>query len=112
MKTCLFFTSDLMFSSRVKPVANQSGYDLRFPGFQESSWDPPPELILLDLEFVSAADLDGILEKVNASGSRRPKTVAYAPHVKENLLEQARSCGVDLVWSRGQFNKGFSSLFE
>ena len=110
-KVCLFFTSDLMFSSRVKPVAEEAGFDLRYPGFEESSFDSPIDLVIFDLGYVSGTDITETLDRLKNIGHPLPKTVAYGPHVKKELLETAHQAGVDLVWTRGQFNQQFSVLF-
>lgn len=112
MKLCLFFTSDLMFSSRVKPLAHEKEFEIRFPAATSTEFSDQPELVIFDLEFVPPGNLGAILENLRAAATDIPRTIAYAPHVKEKLLENARGHGVDEVWTRGQFNRNFGSLFD
>ena len=112
MKLCLYFTSDLMFTSRVKPLAVERGFEVQFPGFQELNFESQPELVIFDLEFVSHGDLAEIIKRMQEAWTTMPKTVAYAPHVKQDKIEAAKQSGVEEVWTRGQFNKGFESLFQ
>ena len=111
MKTCLYFTSDLMFSSRVKPVAAEAGYEVKFPGMQEITLQQT-ELVIIDLEFVSAEDLSEIMASLGAIKGSLPRIIAYGPHVKTAKLDAARQAGIDEVWTRGQFNHNFASLFR
>lgn len=112
MMNCIYFTSDLMFTSRVKPVAQEMGVSLKFPGFEQVDFDSKPDLVIFDLEFVSKDDLKALMDKfVSAWADDLPRIVAYGPHVKEARLQNARDCGVPEVITRGQFNKGFAAFF-
>ncbi|MEC9093429.1 MAG: hypothetical protein VX438_12025, partial [Planctomycetota bacterium] len=64
------------------------------------------------LEFVSANDLGEFITRMQKAWPTMPKTVAYAPHVKEGKLLAAQNLGIEHVWTRGQFNKGFADLFQ
>ncbi len=109
---CFYFTSDLMFTSRVKPVAQEMGVLLKFPGFEQVDFDSKPDLVIFDLEFVSKDELKALMEKfASVWGDDLPRIVAYGPHVKEARLQNARDCGVQEVVTRGQFNKGFAAYF-
>ena len=91
-------------------MAVQSGFQVQFPGFENASFDPVPDLVIFDLESVSDTELADAMSQLNSMDSP-PKTVAYGPHVKEAKLEAAKQAGVEMVWTRGQFNKGFATLF-
>lgn len=102
-----------MFTSRVKPVAQELGVSLKFPGFEQVDFDSKPELIIFDLEFIGKEELKELMGKFVANwGEDLPRIVAYGPHVKEARLQNARDCGVPEVITRGQFNKGFATYFS
>ena len=65
---CLYFTSDLMFTSRVKPVAQEMGALLKFPGFEQIDFDSKPDLVIFDLEFVGKEELKGLMENLFPCG--------------------------------------------
>lgn len=110
-KTCLYFTTDLMFTSRVQPIATESGYELKFPGFEDSSFESAVDLVIFDLGCVSGEEIENAMVQLRAHQNPVPTTVAYGPHVKKELLATAEEKGVQLIWTRGQFSQQFPSLF-
>lgn len=110
MKLCLYFTTDLIFSSRVKPLANAAGFEVQFPGFQPVPQVNDADLILFDLEAISEEELRDVLAFIPPTSHCR--TLAYAPHVKTGLIESAKKAGVQEVWTRGQFNRDISTFLQ
>lgn len=112
--TVLFLTSDLMFSSRVTGAAKQFGVSIAVVGtrakLEQQLASEPVAMVLVDLEHREAVPTE--LSAIFARSSPRPKTIAYGPHVKENLLAAAQAAGFDFVMSRGQFDKQIGSLFQ
>ena len=108
---CYYFTSDLMFTSKVKPFAQENGWTLQFPAFEAIDFSSIPDLILIDLDDVTSPDLDDLMRKFREKWKDLPATVAYGPHVKEARLQHARDVGVGTVLTRGQFHKQFTQWF-
>jgi hypothetical protein len=63
--------------------------------------------VLIDLEHPEANVAELVKELLPSE--RRPKLVAYGPHVKESMLAAAEAAGCDLVLSRGEFHSQFAS---
>ena len=76
---CYYFTSDLMFTSKVKPFAQENGWTLRFPAFEAIDFSSIPDLILIDLDDVTSPDLDDLMRKFREKWKDLPATVAYGP---------------------------------
>lgn len=107
----LFVSSDLMFSSRVGGVARQQGVEFRMIGGDQAAdriASESPRLIFVDLA-AAGCDIESICQAA-ATIDPQPPVVAYASHVMESRLAEARDAGCDEVLSRGQFDRSFSQL--
>jgi len=109
----VFFSSDLMFQSRVSSVVRQGGNELIVVRSADTLRDrsiPAEELkiAILDLSLKSI-DLDEVV-----GGLKRdyPATlvVAYGAHVDVDALENAQRAGADLVLTRGQFDRDMARI--
>ena len=110
----LYLTQDLLFSSRVTGLARQAGIPVTVVGSLEQLKEKLSEStrgVLIDLEHRAAGDLPAILELLRTVPSQ-PRTIAYGPHVKTQLLENARTAGVAAVLSRGEFDKQIGTLLQ
>jgi AmiR/NasT family two-component response regulator len=111
-----FLTNDLVFPSRVRPVAERLG--ARFETAMNPdgiaaklSADPSTEsIVLIDLN--SNADPAATIAKLKSLPTPPRAIVAFGPHVHEARLAAARDAGCDLVLTRGQFDSQIESLLE
>ena len=115
----LFIGNDLMFQSKISSACKQSGMSLgviRNPKvLGGASVGAPsiagvPRLIVVDL---GLANLD--LEEVLATGRRiwpTSKWLGYGAHVQADRLDTATELGLDVVLTRGQFDRDMVRVLQ
>ena len=115
----LFIGNDLMFQSKISSACRQSGMSLgviRNPkdlGGASISGAPisgAPRLIVVDL---GLANLD--LAEVLASGRQiwpTAKWLGYGAHVQADRLDVAKELGLDVVLTRGQFDRDMVRVLQ
>jgi CheY-like chemotaxis protein len=108
-------SSDLMFQSRISSVTRSAGDELvavRSVAAILERVDPtkPPSSIVFDLT-VRGIDLATDVPSIKAAfpGAR---LIAYGPHVDGDALQMARDSGIDLVMTRGQFDRDMASVLK
>jgi len=106
----VYLTSDLMFWPRVKSAAQSMGVETSVVGSRklvcEQVANSNVDLVLIDLDHPDA-NVAALVDELSRC-DRRPKLIAYGPHVKEPLLAAAQAAGCDLVLSRGEFHSQFA----
>jgi len=124
----VYITRDLMFSSRVRPIAAGLGLLLKvasswedgYQKWQQAIVDPnatvagephPPAVLLVDLKVVGdLSELALWLPKFREAAGEHPlRALAYGPHVNEAHLAAAKQAGFDAVMTQGQFDRTFAS---
>ncbi|MFZ4467909.1 MAG: hypothetical protein ACOYOZ_01565 [Pirellula sp.] len=110
----LFIGNDLMFQSKISSACRQSGMSLgviRNPKVLGSaSISEVPRLIVVDL---GLANLD--LAEVLASGRQiwpTTKWLGYGAHVQADRLDSATELGLDVVLTRGQFDRDMVRVLQ
>jgi DNA-binding NarL/FixJ family response regulator len=110
----LFIGNDLMFQSKISSACRQSGMSLgviRNPkDLGGASISGAPRLILVDL---GLANLD--LAEVLASGRQiwpTTKWLGYGAHVQAERLDLATELGLDVVLTRGQFDRDMVRVLQ
>jgi len=110
----LYFTNDLMFSSRILSAAQSAGLSLSTVMSAAALTDQLTSddigLVIIDLAS-PGADVAAIVAQVRAV-SARARIIAYGPHVDHARLDAAAESGCDQVFSRGQFMQDFPALLE
>jgi CheY-like chemotaxis protein len=108
----VYLTSDLLFSSRVVSLARTAGVSVSVVNSRDEACRRAAEsgaaMLLVDLDH-READMRQLAAELSHL-EPRPRTVAYASHVKEQLLAAASEAGCDLVLSRGQFDRQIAGL--
>jgi DNA-binding NarL/FixJ family response regulator len=108
----VFLTRDLVFLWRAATAGRAAGIVLRSAGdaaaFLRACEEIAPCLALVDLD-AAGGELPALVRAVRAL-DHRPALVAYAPHVRRELLQGARDAGCDLVLTRGQFHDRLEPL--
>ena len=113
-KTVISLTSDLMMAGKISSLARSNGLtckivnSIRQLRTSEPEKDSGSVLWCVDLQTVA----DDLGEIVNAAKLVNARLVAYSQHVYPEILEQARSQGVESVMTRGQFDKNIAGLIE
>lgn len=103
----LYFASDLIWATRIKSAADDLGIPcrpVRNPDMlAQRLADSSPVALILDLE-TEAAGLE-LLRTLRADPKGgKMRVLAFAPHVKKDLMQQARDAGADEVLPRGAFD--------
>jgi CheY-like chemotaxis protein len=110
-----YTASDLLWSSRIKSTADALGVQARRiskPDDLEALLDAGQvRLVLVDLEAEDAQAMISALRGPDASESaRKTPTLAWAPHVLVDDLENARRAGIDRVLTRGAFAANLETI--
>ncbi len=100
------FVDDLLFSSKIRSAAKQTGSDLRvlrFVAEAGSAWSASTApLALVDMNGRAFDPLAVILALKEQPGPT-PRTIAFVSHVRVDLVEAARAAGADEVLARSAF---------
>lgn len=103
----LYFASDLIWATRIKAAADDLGIPcrpVRNPDMlAQRLTDSAPAALILDLE-TGQAGLDLLLTLRADPRGAALRVLAFAPHVKKDLMQQARDAGADEVLPRGAFD--------
>lgn len=110
----IILTSDLAVASRLTSICQAQGDNGRFV----TSWEACRELVrelgpswvVIDLEAVPITAEEVAAIRRERSGVLR--VVAFAPHVHEAKLDEARKAGCDIVWTRGQIHRDLATLLK
>jgi DNA-binding NarL/FixJ family response regulator len=112
--TVAYLTNDLMFSSRVRSLAQAAGIGLEVVGSREALRERIEShgaaMVLVDLDHRDA-NMQEIMAEVSQQ-AHPPVVLAYASHVKESLLSSAAASGCQFVLSRGQFDKQIGAILQ
>ena len=108
----LYFTTDLMYSSRVMSVAQAVGMPLETAmspaAFVEQLSHGDVTLAILDL---TAPECDpAVLVPQVLAAAPQAQIVAYGPHVDHERLAAALAAGCHRVFSRGQFVQELAAI--
>lgn len=109
----LYFASDLIWATRIKSTADDLGVPcrpVRNPDMlAQRLADSAPVALILDLETEEAGlELLGTLRADPRGAAMR--VLAFAPHVKKELMQQAREAGADEVLTRGAFDHDLAKI--
>ncbi len=108
-------TSDLMFQSRFRSIAQQWEKTLIVDRTVERLVEKATEADSVSAVFIDltlgSLDLEQVVPALRAAFAQA-KMTAYGPHVAESLLSAAHRCGVDSVLTRGQLDRDLVRLIE
>ena len=85
--------TDLLARSRLQEAAAAAGYEVSLRREVPGPEEPPPEVLVVDL------DVPGALEGVAAwrKSHAGPRVVGFAFHEEGELIERARGAGIEVV---------------
>lgn len=104
--------SDLLFGSKIAATTRAHGVDYRGVRSAAAVADPSllPTLLIVDLEAeIPEGDPIAAIEAAMPKDPR-PRIVAFAGHLRSDLLDAARTAGADLVLSRGGFSQRLEGI--
>ena len=103
-KRVLAAIPDLFFGSKVTGAAAKLGIHVQVAVTRQAVLAAAlskPDLVIVDLD-APAVDAIGLIGELRSgSGVRPPRVVAFASHVRDDLLAAARAAGYDQVLTRG-----------
>jgi CheY-like chemotaxis protein len=101
----LLVCGDLFFGTKLRSEIEAAGLPVELEPLPERALAKAPmgtyRSIVIDLES-PGLNLAALLGSLPAD--RRPKVIAFGPHVQKERLESARAAGCDEVLSRGQIS--------
>jgi CheY-like chemotaxis protein len=100
---------DLLFRSKISETADALGVEARFPrtreGLLEALREPPPDLLVIDLNSRRFEPLE-LLQSLRSAEVNRPTlTVGFLSHVQGDLAVAAKEAGCDRVVARSAFTR-------
>lgn len=114
----LFLAADLLWASRIKGTADALGLPCR-PARNPEMLDArlaesPVAACILDLEAPDAAF--AILERLRGETAgereRAVRILAFGPHVRKDLFQQALAAGADEVLPRSLFDRDLAAILQ
>jgi PleD family two-component response regulator len=98
---------DLLFSSKIRTTAKQSGVELHFARtpleILEQTRTLRPSLVIFDLNSAKADPVRTIATLKQDPELSAIRTLGFVSHVHTELIEEARRAGVDEVMARSAF---------
>ena len=104
---------DLFFGSKVSGTAKQLGISVKFAGSRQALVEAAhsrPDLIIVDLDAAAVDPLGVVGELRSLAPGAAPRLIAFASHVRETVLQQARRAGYDEVLTRGALAANLPAL--
>jgi hypothetical protein len=105
----VFLSCDLIFASRVQGAAENAGLDFVLSGKMP---DDAAHARFVVLDLATMSKLSAGLKELCDQACPDAKLIAYGPHVQVAKLDQARSAGIEIVMTRGQFDHALPTLFH
>ena len=103
----LVAVDDLLFSSKIRTTAKQAGVDLRFartpPEIIDHARALRPALLIFDLDSVKADPIETIATLKRDAELSEIRTLGFVSHVHTDLIDAARTAGIDEVMARSAF---------
>jgi DNA-binding NarL/FixJ family response regulator len=100
----LVAVDDLLFSSKIRATAKQTGVDLVFARSPEEVLEQArthqPSLAIFDL---NSAKTDPVASIAALKKESTTRVVAFASHIHTDLIDAGRSAGADHVMPRSAF---------
>ena len=103
-KRVLAAIPDLFFGSKVTGAAAKLGIEVRIAVTRQAVLEGArsrPDLVIVDLDAPAIDPIGVVGELRSVSAARPPRVMAFASHVRDDLLASARAAGYDQVFTRG-----------
>ena len=106
----VMLSGDLMFASRVRSVAERSGFLFAFGGNLPDGSLDDVRAVVLDLG--TRGGLAATLKSQCDERCPAAKVIAFGPHVQADKIQRAKDSGIELVMTNGQFDRSMHLLFD
>lgn len=106
----MMLSGDLLFCSRVKVAAAATGRAFRMGGQLPDEDTDSIAFVVLDLS--TRSGLTNKLVELCREKCPNAKLIAYGPHVDVDKLHAARTAGIEMVLSNGQFSSQMQVIFD
>ena len=107
---------DLMFTSKIRAAATGVGARVTFARSRDAALaavrEHQPALIIFDLDNPRTDPVGTIAALKADAATSGVRTLAYVSHVHADLIEAARSAGVDEVLARSAFTQRLPELLK
>jgi len=98
---------DLLFRSKIRTTAKQAGVEVTFARTPAEILDQSrtlkPALVIFDLNSAKAEPIETIAAMKNDPALASVRTLGFVSHVHTDLIEAARTAGIDDVMARSAF---------
>lgn len=112
----LALVDDLLFRSKIKSTAAQSGVTVAFAGSAAAALTAmranTPALVIFDLDSARADPLGTLAAMKGDAALASIPTVGYVSHVHVDVINAARAAGVDDVLARSAFAVRLAELLS
>jgi PleD family two-component response regulator len=113
----LALVDDLMFTSKIRAAAQQSGATVRFArspnaALTEMRGTPPPRLVIFDLNNPRTDPLGTIAAMKRDPALAAIPTVGFVSHVDSATIDAARKAGMDDVLARSVFTARLQEILQ
>lgn len=103
----LVAVDDLLFSSKIRTVAKQAGVDIVFARspseILEQARSAKPAMAIFDLNSAKTDPIESVAAMKRDPELRSIRTLGFVSHVHTDVIEAARSAGIDNVLARSAF---------
>jgi len=106
----MMLSGDLLFCSRVKVAATAAGRQFRMGGQLPAEDTDSIAYVVLDLS--TRSGLTSTIVQLCHEKCPNAKLIAYGPHVEVDKLHAAKTAGIELVLSNGQFSNQMQAIFD
>lgn len=98
---------DMLFSSKIRTTAKNAGVELVFARtpaeILEQARTLKPALVIFDLNSVKAAPIETVAALKRDPALASLPTLGFVSHVHTDVIEAARTAGIDEVMARSAF---------
>ena len=105
MSKVVVVVGDMIFRTKIASTAHTVGLGVDFAeslnDFKSLTGVTSPSYVLIDLEQEDSL-VAGVLDHVSQL-SQRPQLLGYCPHVRQSVIEHAKTSGFDQVMTRSSF---------
>jgi CheY-like chemotaxis protein len=112
----LAVVDDLMFTSKIKATASRLGVAVAFARSADAALaemrKETPTLVILDLNNPRTDPLGTVTAMKRDPGLSSIQTVGFASHMQTDVIEAARSAGIDHVLARSAFTAQLPDILQ
>jgi DNA-binding NarL/FixJ family response regulator len=103
----LVAVDDLLFSSKIRTAAKQTGVEIAFartpPEILAQARAAKPSMVIFDLNSAKADAIATVAAMKSDPDLRSIRTVGFVSHVHTDVIHAARTAGLDEVMARSAF---------